>query len=632
MSDADDALSPDRRPRTRPWRSLVTVGAVLATGAATLIPAQSATAALVAPVSIDGGADASVTEGATLTRSIAIVDGEDNGAVGWSYAIDYGDGSPVVTGATVTPSVELSHLFPDGPATRTVSVSVVDHLGLIDEVAIDSFVVTVANVSPTPVLTGNASLAEGATYFLNVNGADPGGVFDPLSYTPDWGDGSLTAQVFRPIGIASHVFLDDQDGPINATTRTVTTSMIDDDGGFATGTFPVAVTNVAPVIALSGAATVAVGTPYSLTLGAITDPGRDTVTSRVIRWGDGSSEAVTSSGTVTHSYTTGGAKTVTVELTDEDGTFVGGTLTVTATLVAPTAPANPTAAAITRARSPSPLSAASASTLPTTIATLAPLTAVRWVRPLARRSASTSGESVEVSPRPRVGSSPAGCSGSPWTASRRPARTRAAARHHQAGSSISWGRPSALNRAMTSSPGSAGSNRPSARIRLPTGVEAQAAPPITSTGRSTRRRSPRAAAVSTDSRSTTRVSPPPQRPGVIGRGSLVTRPVTSTTACWPVQAGNGPAARSARVTPAEVSTVIRPANTRSSWARSSVLGPDGGAHSAAPSDTATHTPAAAHAEAALTPVAHQAADQQITAAGSSRRSGAGAGPDGVLTP
>ena len=49
----------------------------------------------------------------------------------------------------------------------------------------------------------------------------------------------------------------------------------------------VSVNNVAPSIAISGVASVDEGSPYSLTLGAVSDPGADTVTSYVVHWGDG---------------------------------------------------------------------------------------------------------------------------------------------------------------------------------------------------------------------------------------------------------------------------------------------------------------------------------------------------------
>lgn len=341
MSTAPDRSGTAQRPsKRRPRQSLVTLTAVLALGVAMTGSAQGATV-----VSIDAGADAAVLEGGTLTRSIPIVDGEDNGVAGWSFSVDYGDGSAAVVGSTLTPSIELNHVYADGPASHTVSVSVTD---TIDEVAADSFVVTVNNVAPIPVLTGNATSNEGATYTLAVNGTDPAGASDPLEFTIDWGDGTISAQVLRPVGTITHVFADDEDGPIDSTVRLVRVGLWDGDA-FVAALFPVAVNNVAPTIALSGAAIAEVGSPYSLTLGAVTDPGRDTTTARVIRWGDGTTETTSVGGTFAHTYATSGSRTVVVDLVDEDGTFLdAGTLTVQATVSAPTAPISLTATALSR--------------------------------------------------------------------------------------------------------------------------------------------------------------------------------------------------------------------------------------------------------------------------------------------
>jgi hypothetical protein len=78
--------------------------------------------------------------------------------------------------------------------------------------------------------------------------------------------------------------------------------------------------NTAPTIALDGAATANEGVPYTLTLGAITDPGVDTVTEWIVHWGDGLSDVYTSGGAKTHVYADGpSAYTITVDLKDEDG-------------------------------------------------------------------------------------------------------------------------------------------------------------------------------------------------------------------------------------------------------------------------------------------------------------------------
>jgi hypothetical protein len=88
--------------------------------------------------------------------------------------------------------------------------------------------------------------------------------------------------------------------------------------------------DVAPVIALSGPATIDVGESFALWLGAVSDPGQDTVNRYVVSWGDGSTETYDQPGEVRHVYATGPAtRTVTVSLVDEDGTHAGcGNLSV----------------------------------------------------------------------------------------------------------------------------------------------------------------------------------------------------------------------------------------------------------------------------------------------------------------
>src|SRR5262249_42972951 len=101
----------------------------------------------------------------------------------------------------------------------------------------------------------------------------------------------------------------------------------------------VAVANVEPSIAVSGAGSVDEGAPYTLTLGAVTDPGNDTVTQYVVHWGDGSSDTYTSAGGKTHVYADGPApRPITVDLTDEDGSYTdrGNPRSLTVNNVPPT--------------------------------------------------------------------------------------------------------------------------------------------------------------------------------------------------------------------------------------------------------------------------------------------------------
>ncbi|HRN83081.1 PKD domain-containing protein, partial [Nitrosomonas europaea] len=59
---------------------------------------------------------------------------------------------------------------------------------------------------------------------------------------------------------------------------------------------------------------------YTLNLGAITDPGDDTVTSYIVNWGDNSSDVYDVAGEVTHTFAVEGNYTISVNLVDEDGT------------------------------------------------------------------------------------------------------------------------------------------------------------------------------------------------------------------------------------------------------------------------------------------------------------------------
>ena len=95
------------------------------------------------------------------------------------------------------------------------------------------------------------------------------------------------------------------------------------------------VNNVAPSIAISGAANVNEGSVYSLTLGAVTDPGTDTVIE--LRRPLGRRQHATRYGTngaKTHTYADGPSDhAITVDLIDEDGTFIdrANALSVTST-------------------------------------------------------------------------------------------------------------------------------------------------------------------------------------------------------------------------------------------------------------------------------------------------------------
>src|SRR5262249_10554692 len=83
------------------------------------------------------------------------------------------------------------------------------------------------------------------------------------------------------------------------------------------------------------------GSTYTLNLGAISDPGPDTVTQWIVHWGDGASNTYTSGGNHTHNYADGpNVRHITVDLVDEDGSYTdrANPLSVSVLNVAPTQP------------------------------------------------------------------------------------------------------------------------------------------------------------------------------------------------------------------------------------------------------------------------------------------------------
>ncbi|MCA9199507.1 MAG: HYR domain-containing protein, partial [Planctomycetales bacterium] len=138
------------------------------------------------------------------------------------------------------------------------------------------------------------------------------------------------------------VLFDAVDGPSVAGAASL---RVTDQGGLSSiANYNVEVINVPPTIAVTGVTSVNEGSFYTLNLGSVADPGADTVSSYTIHWGDGSSSSYVgnpSGQSKTHVYADGSAsgasRAITVDLTDEDGTFVNaGSMAITVANVAPT--------------------------------------------------------------------------------------------------------------------------------------------------------------------------------------------------------------------------------------------------------------------------------------------------------
>ena len=287
------------------------------------------------------GGNSNVDEGSVFSLSL---NGGTTGAS--SYSIHWGDtSSTTISAAALAAAFGLvAHTYADGSVSRNITVDFTNGSGTFLNKA-NPLEVQVDNVAPTVVATGASNVDEGSPYTLNIGAVTDPGVDTVISYTIDWGDGSdpdgdeIVGQTITAAALASaegqvqHTYAD------GLNTYEIKIDVTDEDGTFLdrAAFLSAQVDNVAPTVAISGASNVDEGSEYSLTLGAVTDPGTDTVTSYVVNWGDGSSDTYETAGVKTHTYADGtNIYDITVNLTDEDGTFLANTMSVTVNNVEPT--------------------------------------------------------------------------------------------------------------------------------------------------------------------------------------------------------------------------------------------------------------------------------------------------------
>lgn len=255
------------------------------------------------PVAV-AGPDQTVNEGDLVTFD-GSGSGDPNPGDSLTYQWDFGDGSPVGNGVSVT------YIYPNGPATYVVTLTVTDSDGAMDT---DTVQVTVNNVAPTAEAGPDQSVDEGAPVTFDGSGSsDPGG--DIVTYQWDFGDGSPVAN-----GVSvTHTY---PDGPA---TYVVTLTVTDSDGAVGTDTVQVTVNNVAPTArAAADQTTVTVGQVVNFDGSGSTDPGADTLT---YQWNFG--DGATGSGpAVSHAWTMTGTYTITMQVDDGDGGSDTDTLSV----------------------------------------------------------------------------------------------------------------------------------------------------------------------------------------------------------------------------------------------------------------------------------------------------------------
>src|SRR5262245_8939141 len=139
------------------------------------------------------------------------------------------------------------------------------------------------------------------------------------------------------------------DGPTTPVMVTITADA--GPAGVQSTTFTYTVQNVAPTISLTGNAEVTAQAVYELQLGAVVDPGVDTVSSYRVNWGDGTPPDVISGSPTGQSqqptYAVGGVdRTITVELFDEDGPHTSGSKTIHVNAAPAVSAVNPAVSAL----------------------------------------------------------------------------------------------------------------------------------------------------------------------------------------------------------------------------------------------------------------------------------------------
>lgn len=289
-----------------------------------------------APTPSINGAPATSAEGSTISLAGAANDpGAADTVFTYAWNVTKDAGPFTASTSTVTGTVSNFNLVPTDNGVYVVSLTVTDNSSAAGVATAKT--ITVNNVNPTPTITGApVTSAEGASITLGSVANDPGSN-DTFSYswtvTKDGNaygtTGTNAAYTFTPDDNAAYV---------------VSLTVTDDDGGAGTTSSTITVTDVAPTVSVTGAASLNEGSTHTITLGSISDPAgaNDTITQYRIIWGDGQDSGFivgtpSNGSTFVHRYDDGTAnRTITVELLDEDGLHSSGTQNVTVNNVNPT--------------------------------------------------------------------------------------------------------------------------------------------------------------------------------------------------------------------------------------------------------------------------------------------------------
>lgn len=280
-------------------------------------------------------------------------------------------GSPtsmLINGAAYTVATNLT--LPNGAVIRVQSNGGLQYTSPIGlEIASDSFTYTLFDAegnSDTGTLNVTINDVDDNPTVASISGPTTGVEGDTLTYTAagstDADLGATLSYSFAiasaPAGAATGVVPstgDSADVTFTENGTYVIEVTATDRSSSSTDTISVVIDNVKPTVALTGedingpvpdGGSVNEGQTFILTLGAVTDPGADTVTGFIVNWGDGTSTGIlpfsqTMPNVASHLYQDDSilvnTNPITVDLLDEDGTsFTAGTFNLSVNNLDPT--------------------------------------------------------------------------------------------------------------------------------------------------------------------------------------------------------------------------------------------------------------------------------------------------------
>jgi cytoskeletal protein CcmA (bactofilin family) len=286
---------------------------------------------------------ASADEGQTLSYGYTVSDpGADT-----FILVEASCGAGALSNSSFDPSTGAGGfdcMFPDGPASVGVSVTVADDDGGAGTRELD---VMVNNVAPIVALSGPPSVDEGQIASYSYMVTDPGGDTFALS-GESCGVGSLSNSSFEASTGAGAFDCIFPDGPA---TSTVSVEVTDDDGAVGTDSQDVAINNVPPTVEAGQDQTVSEGESVSLSPATFSDPGTGDTHTATVSWGDGTPvegvfenfpwQVTNGSISGTHVYADNGSYVVEVCVTDDDGATSCDSFTAGVQNAPPTVEAGP---------------------------------------------------------------------------------------------------------------------------------------------------------------------------------------------------------------------------------------------------------------------------------------------------